>query len=91
MNTRMLKKHLKYKIPQIRLAVLREPSQDPLPAIRTPEDLNQYLEPLKHLSDYVPTLLMCNTLRNEAPGEPACMCEAHNFSSFPFGVRCYLP
>ncbi len=49
MNTRTLKKHLKYKIPQIKLAILREPSQDPLPGIRTPEDLTQYLEPMKHL------------------------------------------
>jgi hypothetical protein len=32
MNTRSLKKHLKYKIPQIKLAILREPSQEPLPA-----------------------------------------------------------
>ena len=51
MNTRSLKKHLKYKIPQIRLAILREPSQEPLPSIQTPEDLGQYLEPMKYLSE----------------------------------------
>ena len=51
MNTRTLKKHLKYKIPQIKLAILREPSSEPLPAIRTPSDLEQYLEPMKHLSE----------------------------------------
>jgi DNA repair protein RadC len=51
MNTRTLKKHLKYKIPQIKLAILREPTSEPLPAIRTPEDLEQYLEPMKHLSE----------------------------------------
>ncbi len=51
MNTRTLKKHLKYKIPQIKLALLREPASEPQPAIRTPEDLEQYLEPMKHLSE----------------------------------------
>ena len=51
MNTRTLKKHLKYKIPQIKLAILREPASQPLPAIRTPSDLEQYLEPMKHLSE----------------------------------------
>jgi DNA repair protein RadC len=51
MNTRALKKHLKYKIPQIKLAILREPTSQPLPAICTPDDLEQYLEPMKHLSE----------------------------------------
>ncbi|MCA9801759.1 MAG: hypothetical protein KC777_07215 [Cyanobacteria bacterium HKST-UBA02] len=51
MNTRTLKKHLKYKIPQIKLAILREPTSEPLPSIRTPEDLEQYLEPMKHLAE----------------------------------------
>lgn len=63
MNTRTLKKHLKYKIPQIKLAILREPTSEPLPAIRTPEDLEQYLEPMKHLSDYVANSNMCHTYR----------------------------
>ncbi|MBX9719948.1 MAG: hypothetical protein K2X81_01010 [Candidatus Obscuribacterales bacterium] len=51
MNARTLKKHLKYKIPQIKLAILREPSQEPAPAIRTPADIEQYLEPMKHMSE----------------------------------------
>lgn len=51
MNTRTLKRHLKYKIPEIRLAILREPSAEPAPAIRTPFDLEPYLEPMKHLSE----------------------------------------
>jgi DNA repair protein RadC len=51
MNTRTLKKHLKYKIPQIKLAILREPTSEPLPAIQTPKDLEQYLEPMKYLSE----------------------------------------
>ena len=51
MNTRALKKHLKYKIPQIKLAIIREPASQPMPAICTPDDLEQYLEPMKHLSE----------------------------------------
>jgi DNA repair protein RadC len=51
MNTRLLKKHLKYKIPQIKLALLREPTHTPLPAITTPDDLHQYLEPMRYLSE----------------------------------------
>lgn len=67
MNTRMLKKHLKYKIPQIKLAILREPSQEPLPAVRTPEDLTQYLEPMKHLSEEHFVALHLNA-RNQLTG-----------------------
>ena len=52
MNTRALKQHLRYKIPQIKLAILREPPQDKAPAvIRSPEDFAPYLEPMKHLSE----------------------------------------
>lgn len=51
MNTRALKKHLKYKIPQIKLAILREPTSEPAPAIRTPLDVEPYLEPMRHLSE----------------------------------------
>ena len=51
MNTRALKKHLRYRIPQIKLAILREPSSEPLPKINTPSDLELYLEPMKHLSE----------------------------------------
>lgn len=67
MNTRQLKKHLKYKIPQIKLAIVREPMNEPLPAIRTPADLEQYLEPLRHLPDEHFVALHLNT-RNEVQG-----------------------
>lgn len=67
MNTRSLKKHLKYKIPQIRLAILREPSQEPLPAIHTPEDLGQYLEPMRYLSEENFVALHLNA-RNQVTG-----------------------
>lgn len=67
MNTRTLKKHLKYKIPQIKLAILREPTSEPLPAIRTPGDLEQYLEPMKHLSEENFVALHLNS-RNQLTG-----------------------
>ena len=51
MNISTLKKHLKYKIPQIKLAILREPSAGPLPAISTPLDIEPYLEPMRHLAE----------------------------------------
>jgi DNA repair protein RadC len=51
MNTRTLKKHLKYKIPQIKLAIIREPSTEPLTAIKTPQDIEPYLEPMRHLPE----------------------------------------
>jgi DNA repair protein RadC len=51
MNTRTLKKHLKYKIPQIKLAIIREPSTEPLPAITTPQDIEPYLEPMRHMPE----------------------------------------
>lgn len=51
MNTEQLREHLQYKIPQIRLALLREPIQEPLPNICTPRDLEPYLEPLRHMSE----------------------------------------
>ena len=67
MNTRTLKRHLKYKIPQIKLAILREPSSEPLLAIRTPCDLEQYLEPMKHLSEEHFVALHLNA-RNQVTG-----------------------
>jgi DNA repair protein RadC len=50
MNTRTLKKHLQYKIPQIRLALIRERDVRSV-TITTPDDLSPYLEPLKHFSE----------------------------------------
>lgn len=53
MNTRTLKKHLKYIIPQMRLALIKEPGAQPIP-IECPDDIERFVEPLKHYSDYVP-------------------------------------
>ena len=51
MNARKLRSHLQYKIPQIKLAIIREPGSQPMPSIRTPMDLEQYLEPMKYMSE----------------------------------------
>lgn len=50
MNTRALKKHLKYIVPEIRLALIKEPGGKPQ-AIRGPEDLHKFVEPLKHYAE----------------------------------------
>lgn len=47
MNTRTLKKHLKYIVPEMRLALIKEPGGKPLP-IGSPEDLEKFVEPLRH-------------------------------------------
>ena len=47
-----LKKQLQYRIPQIKLAIIREKKKDnDSRPIRTPNDINQYAEPLKHMSE----------------------------------------
>lgn len=50
MTKRTLKKHLEYKIPEIRLALIRETTVEPTPVMR-PEDIEQFVEPLKHYSE----------------------------------------
>jgi len=52
MNSSTLKKHLKYIVPQMRLALIKEPGGKPV-AIGCPEDIERFVEPLKHYSDYV--------------------------------------
>ncbi len=50
MNSRTLKKHLKYIVPEMRLALTKEPGGKPL-AIGCPDDLERFVEPLKHYSE----------------------------------------
>lgn len=50
MNSRVLKKHLKYIVPEIRLALIKEPGSKPL-ALHSPNDLERFVEPLKHFSE----------------------------------------
>ena len=46
MNKRALKKHLRYMVPQVRLALIKEPGRTPQ-AINCPEDLEKFVAPLK--------------------------------------------
>lgn len=50
MNNRALKKHLRYIVPEMRLALIKEPGPNPLP-INTPDDLEKFVEPLRHYSE----------------------------------------
>lgn len=49
-GSRALKNHLKYIVPQIRLALIKEPGIEPT-SIRCPDDIDRFVEPLKHYSE----------------------------------------
>jgi DNA repair protein RadC len=49
-QTRALKKHLKYIVPEIKLALIKEPGVK-LHALRSCDDLEKFVEPLKHYSE----------------------------------------
>ena len=49
-GARKLAKHLKYMIPQVRLALIREPETKALP-VNCPEDMEKFMEPLKFYSE----------------------------------------
>lgn len=46
-GVRQLAQHLKYMVPQVRLALIREPECKALP-IQCPEDVEKFVEPLKY-------------------------------------------
>lgn len=50
MSNRVLRKHLKYQIPKLKLFVVREGKYPPL-KISNPGDLLAFMEPMKHLSE----------------------------------------
>jgi len=50
MNRRNLQKHLKYIVPELRLALIKEPSVKPQ-TVYSPDCLEQFVEPLKHFSE----------------------------------------
>lgn len=50
MNSRTLKKHLKYIVPQMRLALIKEPGVKPQQICR-PDDLDKFVEPLRWYSE----------------------------------------
>lgn len=51
MTKSQLKRHLKYLVPEVRLALIREPSSKPPLEIRCPADIEQFVEPLKFYSE----------------------------------------
>jgi len=51
MNIRTLRKQLKYKIPQLKLALIKEPGASASHEIRTPADAHDFLAPMKNLSE----------------------------------------
>lgn len=51
MNKTKLKKHLAYLVPQIRLALIREPDSNSPITLNGPDDLHRFVEPLKHYSE----------------------------------------
>ncbi len=50
MNKRALKNHLKYIVPEYKLALIKESGVEPQ-VIRCPEDVERLLEPLKHYAE----------------------------------------
>lgn len=50
MNSRTLKRHLKYIVPEIRLALIKEPGVKPQ-SINGPDDLERFVEPMKHYAE----------------------------------------
>jgi len=50
-TTQKLEKQLKYKIPQLRLVLVREPGYDSPAGSRTPADPEDFLLPLKNLPE----------------------------------------
>lgn len=50
MNNRTLKKHLRSIVPQMRLALIKEPGSNPLP-INCPDDIEKFVEPLRHYAE----------------------------------------
>ncbi len=50
MNSRKLKSHLKYLVPEIRLALIKETNTKPH-AVLSPDNLAPLVEPLKYYAD----------------------------------------
>ena len=50
MNSRDLKQHLKYIVPEMRLALIKESGIKPQ-FVTSPDDLEKFVEPLKHYSE----------------------------------------
>lgn len=49
-SSRMIKNHMKYIVPQMKLALIREPGPEPI-AITSADSIGQFVEPLRHSSE----------------------------------------
>ena len=65
-GVRQLAKHLKYMVPEIRLALIREPESKALP-VQCPQDVEKFVEPLKFYSEENFVSFFLNA-RNEVTG-----------------------
>jgi len=65
-GARKLAKHLRYLIPQVRLALIREPETKALP-VNCPEDMEKFMEPLKFYPEEHFVSFFLNA-RNEVTG-----------------------
>ena len=54
----VLKKHLKYIVPEIKLALIKEPGVK-LHSIHGPQEIERLIEPMKFYPDFVPSVFMC--------------------------------
>lgn len=50
MNTRALKKHLRYIVPELKLALIKEPGKKPV-SVSCPEDIEKFIEPMRLYSE----------------------------------------
>jgi DNA repair protein RadC len=50
MSTQLISQHLQYRIPQLKLALIRE-SEAKASKIWAPDDIEQFVEPMKHFSE----------------------------------------
>lgn len=50
-SARALKRHLKYMMPEIKLALIKEPGQAAALPIQSPDDLERYVTPMKYYSE----------------------------------------
>lgn len=66
MNSRTLKKHLKYIVPQVRLVLVREPGGTVQPILR-PDNMECFVEPMKYYAEEHFVAFFLNA-RNEITG-----------------------
>jgi len=78
-----LKNHLKYIVPELKLALIKEPGVKPH-AIHGPQEIEHLIEPMKFYPDYVPKLNMCRRWQQAHPVRGGALALRHiNFKANP--------